>query len=386
MADDKKQPPALIVPDQAINVIAKDPQEVVQNAETFAKALLNQDPEDHDQRKEGKEAVGGLAFQLQKEAMLQSEMLKAPLKQLSARGSEGGEVAKSLIDLKVQVESLDPARMDFEGGWFSRAVGKIPGVGTPMKRYFSKFESAQSVISAVLKSLELGKGQLQRDNTTLGEDQKKMRELTQKLAQAIVFGQEVDKKLQYALDREIPAESEKHKFIGEEILFPLRQRILDLQQQLAVNQQGVIAIELIVRNNDELKRGVDRALNVTVGALQVGVTVALALENQKIVLDKIDAVSKTTSDLIAGTANRLKTQGVQIQQRASSTTLSMESLKSAFADLRTALDDISKFRQAALPQMAQKVLELDQMTADAKKTIEKIDQGREQRKKIGKIE
>ena len=41
-------------------------------------------------------------------------------------------------------------------------------------------------------------------------------------------------------------------FVSEEILFPLRQRIMDMQQMIVVNQQGIIAIEVIRRNNKEL--------------------------------------------------------------------------------------------------------------------------------------
>ena len=119
----------------------------------------------------------------------------------------------------------------------------------------------------------------------------------------------------------------RRQFVEEDILFALRQRTLDLQQQLAVNQQGVLAIEIIIRNNRELIRGIDRALDVTISALQVAVTVALALAHQKIVLDKIEAINTTTSAMIAGTAERLKTQGTQIHQQASSTMLDMESLK-----------------------------------------------------------
>ena len=365
--------------------VIKTAEELDAQATDLALQLLSKKPEESDEREEGKATVNSFGYELQKEAMLQSEMLRAPMKQLAKVG-DGGTVAKSLIDLKVQVEALDPGKLDLEAGWFSRTVGRIPGVGTPMKRYFSKFESAQTLISTILRSLEQGKAGLERDNLTMTEDQKRMRELSKKLDQAIQFGRTLDQKLQYSLDREIEKGTEKFKFVSEEIVFPLRQRIMDLQQQLAVNLQGVVATDLIMRNNHELARGVDRALNVTVGALQVGVTVAMALENQKIVLDKIEAIGKTTSDLIAGTANRLKTQGAQIQQRASSTTLSMDSLKSAFTDLKTALDDIGKFRQEALPQMAQKILDLDQMSSDAKKTIEKMDQSQKIRPKIGKIE
>lgn len=351
---------------------------IEQQADQFVRSLLSREPSDIAAKQESKQVVETIALDLQKQAAAQSELLKAPLQKISKRSEDGGEIATSLINLKVQVEELDPNKLNLEAGWFSRMVGSLPGVGTPLKRYFSRYESAQTVISAIVRSLETGRDQLNRDNITLAEDQKRMGEMTAKLEQAIALGQAIDNKLQYAMEREVEPGSDKQKFIGEELLFPLRQRIMDLQQQLAVNQQGILAMELIIRNNKELMRGVNRALSVTISALQTAVTVAMALENQKIVLDKLDAVNRTTSDLISGTASRLRTQGVEIQKRASSTQLSMESLKSAFADLSGALEDISQFRAKALPEMAQNVLQLDQMTADSKKVIQKMELGRAQ--------
>ncbi len=151
--------------------------------------------------------------------------------------------------------------------------------------------------------------------------------------------------------------------------------MIDLQQQLAVNQQGGLAAEIIIRNNKELGRGVNRALNVTVTALEVGATVAMALANQKIVLEKVESVSKTTSDLIAGTAARLKTQGTQIHNQASTAQLNIESLKSAFADIQTAMEDVSNFRVNALPQMANTIMELDKISASAEKAIQRMEEG-----------
>ena len=161
--------------------------------------------------------------------------------------------------------------------------------------------------------------------------------------------------------------------LEEELVFVLRQRTMDLQQQLAVNQQGVLATAIIVRNNRELVRGVDRALDVTISALQVAVAVAMAVAHQKVVLDKVEALNRTTSDMIAGTAERLKTQGTQIHQQAASTMLDMESLKSAFADINIALDEISRYRREALPQMAQTIVEMDSLTTEAEKTIEQYE-------------
>jgi uncharacterized protein YaaN involved in tellurite resistance len=344
-------------------------------ATEFIDRILNLNPQDYKGREDNKAAVDTFGLDLQREAAKKSELLRQPVKKLSDRSQEGGEVANSLINLKLKVEELDPAKFNFEPGWVSRSLGFLPGIGDPLKKYFSKFESAQDVIAAIIKSLENGRDQLQRDNITLVEDQKSMREISDKLTQMIALSQVIDNKLQYKLDREVTAGSDQHKFLSEEILFPLRQRIIDLQQQLAVNQQGVIATEIIMRNNKELVRGVNRSLNVTVSALQVAATVAMALANQKIVLDKINSVNQTTNDLIAGTASRLKTQGVEIQKQASSASLDMNTLKVAFQDLKTAMDDISTFRQKALPQMAQAVIEMDKLTTEAQSSIAKMDKG-----------
>src|SRR5262245_54495059 len=185
------------------------------------------DANDSQARESGKASIETMGAELQKKAAKQSELLKQPLKEISSRGEDGGNVAKSLIDLKMKVEDLDPSRLDLDPGWFSRAMGKIPGVGTPLKRYFTRYESAQTVIAAIIRSLEIGRDQLGRDSLTLAEDQKRMREMTGKLEKAIKLGQLIDQKLQYKLDRELQAGSPEHKFVAEELLFPLRQRLID---------------------------------------------------------------------------------------------------------------------------------------------------------------
>jgi uncharacterized protein YaaN involved in tellurite resistance len=338
--------------------------------------LLAIDPTDDAARTAARDAVDSMGRDLQTRSATRSRMLQAPLREISRNTEDGGEVAKSLSDLRIEVEKLDPTGLDTEAGWFTRAVGRIPGVGTPLKRYFMRYESSQTQIDAIVHSLEKGRDQLKRDNVTLGDDQKQMRELTRALTDQIALAQALDAVVVEKLATEITADDPRRTFVEEDILFALRQRTLDLQQQLAVNQQGVLAIEIIIRNNRELIRGVDRAIDVTISALQVAVTVALALAHQKIVLDKIEAINSTTSAMIAGTAERLKTQGTQIHQQASSTMLDMEALKSAFADIDTALDEISRYRREALPTMAGTILELDQLTAETEQAIVDMERGR----------
>jgi uncharacterized protein YaaN involved in tellurite resistance len=202
-----------------------------------------------------------------------------------------------------------------------------------------------------------------------------MRELTLTLTDQVALARALDEVISGRLQQEITPDDPRRSFIEEELLFAIRQRTMDMQQQLAVNQQGVLATELIIRNNRELIRGVDRAIDVTVSALQVAVTVALALAHQKIVIDKVEAINRTTSDLIAGTAERLKTQGTQIHKQAAGAMLDMDSLRQAFQDINIAFDEISRYRKEALPQMATTILELDKLAAESEAAIDRLEKG-----------
>ncbi len=367
----------LVVENQARDQVASDPALDAQAAELVGR-LFAIDPKVHATVEQAKAAVEDMGVRLQAEAAKKSAMLRTPIDTLAKRGDDGGPVANALVELKVNIEALDPVQFDFEPGWFSRTLGFLPFIGKPVKRYFTKYESAQTVLDAIMNSLKDGRETLRRDNITLRDDQLSMREITLKLEKTIRLAQLIDQRLASRLETEVRSDDPKFKFVQEELLFPLRQRIQDLQQQLVVNQQGTLAMEIIIRNNKELMRGVDRCVNVTVNALQVAVTVALALANQRIVLDKIQMVNETTDNLISGTATMLKEQGAAIHKQAAGTMLSMENLKMAFSDINAALEDISQYRQQALPQMAKQIVELNDLAAKQEAAIDQMERGNAQ--------
>ena len=278
----------------------------------------------------------------------------------------------------MQLDALDPGKFDFNPGWLARACGWIPFIGSPVKRYFTQYESAQVVIAQIIRSLEEGREVLKRDNHSIKGDQEEMRRLTIRLGEAVQMGKLIDAKLSEALkhmEDDPMADEDRHRYLEEELLFPLRQRLMDIEQQLLVNQQGVIAIEVVIRNNKELIKGVDRAINVTVNALSVAVTVALALANQKIVLNKIKLVNDTTNNLIAYTAKELRTVGTEIHKQASTLSLDLGTLKQAFTDFNAAMQDISNFRREALPNMAKAILEMDDLASKSEQTIQRMELG-----------
>ncbi len=355
------------------SVTQTEQNQILVSAQTFVDTLIASDFKQIQNQQSSVSKVEDIGVDIQYQAGKQMDMLKQPIGNLSKRAEDGGEVANALIELKMTIESLDPSQVDFSPGWFSRLLGFIPGIGTPIKRYLTKFESAQTVMSSVVRSLEMGRDQLQRDNVTLKDEQQQLWETEKKLEQVIVYATAVDKQLEQKKVSVQSTDAEQAKFMEEYLQFPVRQRVIDLQQQLAVQQQTVIASEIIIRNNKELIRGVNRALNVTVTALQNATTIALALANQDKVLQKVEKVNETTSKLITDTAKRLKTQGSLIHKGAASAQIDVQALRDALNDIKSALDDISTFRQQALPNMAAVIEDMNKLIKEAAPPLSKIE-------------
>ncbi|TVQ69427.1 toxic anion resistance protein [Ectothiorhodospira sp. BSL-9] len=359
----KESDPETVTGDPELNALA----------DRFLEQVLGSEPKetpDHRHR----QAVDEMGLNIQRQAAHRSQMLQAPIRKLAHQGDEGGPVAKSLLDLRDRMVDLDPRRHNLSTSGLKRMLSRLPGVGTPLQRYFNKFETAQEALDAIIKDLESGKDMLHRDNLTLSDDQKSLRESLDQLKRQIALGRLIDRRLSEK-SRQLPEDDGRKRFVDEELLFPLRQRVVDLQQQLAVSQQGILSLEVVIRNNRELMRGVDRAINVTVSALNVAVTVAMALANQRLVLDRVEAINTTTSDMIAGTAHALRTQGVEIQNRAASTMLDMEKLEEAFEDVVGAIDEVSRYRQEALPKLDAQIDRLDALAQQGNEAIERMDKG-----------
>ena len=322
------------------------------------------------ERREILQAVEGLGGDIAKQSAAKNEMLSRRMAQLSREGGESGEVARGLEDLSIKMRDLDPSGIDFAK---SGGLGKL---FNPVRRYFERYKTADAEIADIVKSLERGRTTLKNDNVTLELEEDAMRDLTKQLNQQIEMATDLDAYLTDAVAKaraDGAADPERIKFVEEEVIFPLRQKILDFQQLLTVNQQGIVSMNIIRRNNLELIRAVERAENVTVSALRVAVTVASALYNQRIVLDKVDTLNAATNEMITATSRMLKEQGAEIQQKATEANISADTLKAAFADTLQALEDISTYKQMALPRIKQTIGEFQAIAEEGQKHIDRLE-------------
>ena len=298
-----------------------------------------------------------------------NEILATRFVDLTKGGKEADNISEKLLELNSQMKDLDPSKVDFaKKGVFGNLVN-------PVRKYFAKYQKAEVAISEIVESLDKSSKVLQNDNTTLLNEENYLREVTNKLLADIELGKQMDASIEAQIQSaEIEGvDEEKISFVKEEILFPLRQRIMDMQQMIVVNQQGIVSLNVIRRNNKELIRGVKRAQNVTVSALRTGVMVASALYDQKIVMEKINILNQTTENIIESTSHMLKEQGSEIQRHSAETMISPEVLKASFAEALQAIEDVSTYKEQALPQMKETIDMFSDMAEDGQKVIAKIE-------------
>ncbi len=298
-----------------------------------------------------------------------NEILATRFVDINKGGKDAENIGEKLSELDRQMRDLDPSKVNFA------KKGVLGNLMNPVRKYFAKYEKAETAISNIIESLDNSSKVLQNDNVTILNEEDYLRETTNKLLADIELGKKMDESIeQQILKAEMDGVSpEKIKFVKEEILFPLRQRIMDMQQMIVVNQQGIVSLNVIRRNNKELIRGVYRAKNVTVSALRTGVMVATALYDQKIVMDKINILNETTENIIETTSHMLREQGSEIQKHSAETMISPEVLKASFAEAIGAIEDVSNYKEQALPKMKETIDMFNDMAQDGQKVVERIE-------------
>lgn len=305
-------------------------------------------------------------------SQMSNRMLDRPAKSMNASLFDQSPIAKSLTELRGIVEDLDPAKQSLTSG--SRKLFGVLPFGNKIQDYFRQYESSQKHINAVIESLYNGKDELLKDNAVIEQEKVNLWTLMQSLRQYIYVGKQIDTQLESKIAELEATDPEKARIVKEEMLFYVRQKNQDFLTQLAVNIQGYLALDMIRKNNLELIKGVDRATTTTISALRTAVMVSQALSTQKLVLDQINALNKTTSSIIESTSVLLKQQTSDVHKQATDNTIEIEKLQNAFNNIYETMDMISEYKVAALDNMKETVNVLTAEVDKANKYLDRVNQ------------
>ncbi len=286
-----------------------------------------------------------------------NHLLQRTIGQVAGECSNGKSVLDGIESLRIQMQCLDPEQLEEKKGGI---LGRLFNQTTT---YFDKYKKVDMIIDNIIEALDTGKQNLKDDNTMIEIEAISLRDLTKRLNKEIELGITMDKQLEVDLsDMKLRGiDIQDIEFIEEEVIFPLRQRVIDLQQMLVVNRQGILSLEVVRRNNNELIRGVDRAKYVTVSALRIATTVASALHDQKVVINQINDLNTSTAKFIESTSKMLKCQSVEISRQASESTINLDTLKLAYKETIETLEIMDNYKLEALPKMKEVISEFEKL-------------------------
>jgi uncharacterized protein YaaN involved in tellurite resistance len=364
--------PAVTTQQAAVSTKVDDAtaRQIEQAVNAFVEGLVTLDPHSPDfQRKV--ESVSQMGNQeIRRSAEVSNRFLDRPAAAMD-RGPLGGnsKVSTSLVQLRRQVEDLDPTRQGLAGG---RGILSHLPFGNRMKDYFAKYQSSQANLNAIVQALYHGQEELQRDNAAIEQEKVNLWQMKGRLEQYSYMASKLDEALEARVGTLQLNDPEKAKTLQEDVLFYVRQKRTDVLTQLAVNMQGYLALDLVRKNNQELIKGVDRATTTTIAALRTAVIVAQALTNQKLVLDQITALNTTTSNLIESTSVLLREQTGQVYSQAASATVDVQKLQTAFNNIYATMDMIDKFKVQALDNMRTTVNTLSTEVTKAQTYMDRV--------------
>ena len=370
------EPVEQISDDDAVSVLpdlpAEQQQELEQRADAWVDQVSGLNP--HSQEFTAQvNALGAVARRtFERTSQTSSRFMQQSLRESKEKGNAQASVAKSLSELRTTMEDLAPKDETFA----EKALGWLPGRNMA-KRYFRNFESNQDQLDQVLGALSRGQEMLQKDNAELSVERRGLWEDLGALQKAAYLLNLLDDRtVRRAEQLRAEGRAQDADAMERDVLFAVRQRRQDVATQIAVTVQAYLSMGLIEDNNTKLQQGVERARTTTVTALRTAVITAQALENQKIVLDQIDAVNRTTDDLIGRTSQMLADNSLKIQEQAATSGVSPETLQKAFDNLFTTMDGIDAFRTKANENFLTTVNSLEQQVQRAQPYIERMEKER----------
>jgi uncharacterized protein YaaN involved in tellurite resistance len=297
-----------------------------------------------------------------------NRLLQVPVRALNEGGlSQGSKVGTTLVELRRTVEDLDPKGATGA----KKLLGMIP-MGNKLRDYFQRYQSAQSHLNAIIQALYDGQDELRRDNASLNQEKQNLWAAMERLNQYIYVAERLDARLSTTITEIESSDPTRAKALREDVLFYVRQKHQDLLTQLAVSIQGYLAMDIVIKNNLELIKGVDRATTTTVSALRTAVIVAQALANQQLVLNQITALNTTTSKMIESTSEMLRDNSTRIQAGAASAAVGLPELQKAFANIYATMDAIDTYKVAALDSMAATIGTLETETTKARTYLDRV--------------
>lgn len=335
--------------------------------------------------------VSAFGSKAQTNASTEIALLKTPMKRMME--DTDSDLPKNLLHLRQRMDELNPhPRMEQikkASGWWGKikaGIGLIPKVGDVLKEISDKYESVEAQIDAIIAGLRRGQDQLLQDNLELESLYKNVKLLDRQVMTAAYKGELLWQALEQKLaETEDPGEQRKLKMVISKVAT----RVQDLKVMEQVFNQFYSSINMVMDNNQNLGDAISRDITLSRPLLTIGLTLQLALQNQKETIKAVNESRAYMSDMLVQNAEAIGSQAEEIGELMNNPILHMEKVAEAYDKMLEAMDTTERIKTEGTEIARKNIGQLEGMTKELRQRVEaqesakQIDTGTEPKKLEG---
>lgn len=260
-----------------------------------------------------------------------------------------------------------------EEGFFSKIFG---GGKNAIEKLFSKYQSLGGEIDRIYTRIMSYKNELSKTNEMLDSMFEENLNYYKALEKYIIACGIVIKEME---DEDLPYYEEKAKS-GDSAdalqlesvrnaLEMLKQRQYDLEMAKMVAMQTAPQIRIIQKGNYKLIGKIHSAFIITMPIFKNGLIQAVTLRRQRLVAESMDALDRTTNELLYKNAENMKNQSIEIAKITSSSPIKIDVLEKTWQTIVEGIDETNKIEDENRKLREDGMKKLNKMQVDFVKRV-----------------
>ena len=360
----EKKEPVSIVKDNNVEVVVDT---VIQDAELEE---LNKEADLYVQKLNSEQntdlskvlsQLGDLGDKEQQAAGQTLSALKRPVTAMMNGKNE--EIPNTLLELRKVVSELDPNSLKASG--MKKIMFKV-FKKNPLETYVHKYQSIDKQIEEIIRSLLIGRDNLQEDTVGLEMLKEQSHDKIHALDKQVYLGKKLAGMLE--AEKQNPERQRDIPLIND-ALEKILVRTRNMQQAKSVLLQSIASVDIIKKNNEKLTEAIRNAITMTQNVVTVSAAIQLALTNQRKTIDAVNATNEAIESMVLSNSQALKQNTEETTKLLENPAISMDKLRESFQNVFAAIEASEKSSERIIESSKKFVIELDTFNDEMKQKL-----------------
>lgn len=305
--------------------------------------------------------LGDLGDKEQQAAGQTLSALKRPVTAMMSGKNE--EIPNTLLELRKVVSELDPNSLKASG--MKKFMFKV-FKKNPLETYVHKYQSIDKQIEEIIRSLLIGRDNLQEDTVGLEMLKEQSHDKIHALDKQVYLGRKLAGMLE--AEKQNPDRQRDIPLIND-ALEKILVRTRNMQQAKSVLLQSIASVDIIKKNNEKLTEAIRNAITMTQNVVTVSAAIQLALTNQRKTIDAVNATNEAIESMVLSNSQALKQNTEETTQLLENPAISMDKLRESFQNVFAAIEASERSSERIIESSKKFVIELDTFNDEMKQKL-----------------